>query len=255
MSIRLHVAAVIVIAMGASSAKAQVGANQRPVRDRLRSPDMATRIAAFESLRQPDLVALGKDGTLLQLLIRENNVILEAQRAVVDVDTRYGEGYVEYYSSVLGACNGLCNRSDAKVNAALAESAYNTDSPFAIELARDHGPEVLPVLLKRSQSPVSVVRSNGIRMLATVSENSKALTVNNRRAIHQRVLAAVNDSTDVGVRIAGIYSLGAVGDSSDLPLLQGISASRSRAISKADRGLGEFADVAIKKLKARLSAK
>ena len=186
------------------------------------------RAQAFEALRQrtDGLANAAKSGELVGLLERENLVV---ETALEDPDPkkrgvglRYGEGYSEYYFALLGACDRHCDKDQPRTLAALANAAYSPTSRFATDLARNHGPQVVEIVLRRARGGSVVSRSEAIAMLGTIAQVSAVLSNVQREAVRSLVIRA-SDDADVGVRRAAVRTIGTVGRSGDLELLLRIS--------------------------------
>jgi hypothetical protein len=202
---------------------------QRAERGSLKSFDAKLRVEAFYRLSKSGMsTALAAD--LLTPLETENALIYAINRTGTSVSDSLGEGWGEYYAEVRGACRRNWDPANPDVYAALADAAYNEDSPHMRELARDHGETMLSRLLERSAGDEPLARIQAVKMLGLVSEFSAQFTGSQKGAIRRAFLRAVGDES-FRIREAGIHGLGEVGVSEDIPLLQRIAATDQHRVS------------------------
>lgn len=233
---------------------AQASGSLEQTRDSLRSSNPVVRARAFYRLEVGQYTAL--PGDLLALLETENALIYAVNRMGTSPSDSLGEGWGEYYAEVRGACQRYCDHSSPNYYAALVDGAYNEDNADIRELARDHGPAILNRLLERSMSDVSVMRAKAVRMLGVVAEFRQQFTAAQKGSIRRAVLRAVEDRS-YPIREAGIFAMGTVGDTGDLPLLQRIAATDpNRVTTRTGRGaypLREEAQRAVRRIGERAS--
>ena len=216
---KLILALAALLSVDAAALSAQSRRSSQSLLDSLRSPSVAVRADAFDELSRRGMVTSRIGAQLHQLFQRENAYFFGFPTS---------EGYREYYDEVGEACMRFCDRSDPKVNRTLAGSSYNTDSPLAIELARDHGPDILPLLFELSRDSSGPKWSEhrrfiGVTMLGVVAEQSRQLTPADRQRIRAVALEALKDTGSVVVRRAGVITLAVVGVQADVAVLQRIA--------------------------------
>jgi len=251
----LLVGALVLGVSSAQASTAQASRSLEPTRRSLRSSDPMVRLRAFYTLSEAGLSAALAD-ELLALLETENALIYSVNRMGTSPSDVLGEGWGEYYALVRGACKRYCGASN-RVYAALADGAYNEDSPGMRDVARDHGRAILGRLLERSSSDVAGARVQAVKMLGVVAEFSQQFTVAEKGSIRQEVLKAVQDAS-YPVREAGILAMGTVGSAADVPLLQRIATTDpNRVATRSGRGVYPLrvkAERAIRRIAARTSA-
>lgn len=203
------------------------GVPRDPVQQ-LESSDWVQRAHAFDSLRrEPGALARpSMPDVLRRLLERENDVIVSALRdpnsSTRGVSSKYGEAFGEYYAEVLGACNKYCDKQDPRTLEALVSGAYSPSSPFALELAEKYGPQVLAVLIRKSNSDVAELRHEAVEMLARIAKVNRSLTAEQNAQVHSAVVLATADSLSA-IRKVAVRALGNIGEAGDLALLRRIS--------------------------------
>ena len=210
------------------------------------------RLRAFYTLSEAGLSSARAD-ELLVLLETENALIHSVNRMGSSPSDVLGEGWGEYYAEVRGACKSYCSRSN-RFYSALADGAYNEDSPDMRDLARDHGKEILSRLLVRSNSDVPGARVQAVKMLGVVAELSQQLTVAEKGSIRRAVIKAVQEAS-YPVREAGILAMGTVGGAADIPLLRSIAATDPNRVAtrsgQEEYPLRAEAERAIRRIVAR----
>lgn len=200
----------IVLSLAASLVAAPPCRGQAPTQAslaaRLRSPDVATRAAAFQALnRNPAIWSdPGMQSALLDLLERENEL------TDTGAASGLGEGYAEYETLVLNACLKSCNRQSARVNRAIADAPYSAFSDFAKQLAAEHGSDILPTILTNARSRFGGTRYDSIVMLANIARFAKGLSTDQDASIDSAALAAVTDAHSFMQREAGVGVLSAI---------------------------------------------
>lgn len=222
---------VVAVALGFAGSTA-VAQNVRPsvevaLRD-MAAPELAVRMGAFDVLSS-QRAALGMSAgaaALVAGLERENELIesiLRASNGKETVGDRYGEGYGEYYAELLGACATHCNRSEARTIRALARAAYDPRSDFALDLAKRHGPELVPLMIEDLDSMHSRRKNDALRMLGEIVALNPALPAAARRAARDAIVRGAQDPTSFLVRRAGVQALGRAGTAADIALLERIA--------------------------------
>lgn len=231
---------LIFIAMfivGVAFAVNQKGNEQSRLLSQLRSDDWLQRSRGVEKLIT-DRKALGskevKDA-LVDLLDRENQLIestLRESHGLEGVSVKYGEGYSEYYSVLLGAVDQVADYNDKRTLNILVHCSYNYDSPFAMKLA-SHGEPVVPMLLEMANSDISSNRANALGVLGEVLKIGKYGVVVLPPETHGQVEQALirgTDDEDVGVRMLAVQALGKGGNKDTAQLLERIAQSDPAAI-------------------------
>ena len=185
----------------------------------LQSPDVLQRERAFnELLRTPGALADPPvSGAILDLLERETRLIeatLRESKGEVGVGERFGE----YYSAVADTVDRTGDKKNKRVLEALAKSAYNADSPFAIRLAKEYGTSIVSPVLETTRSDVPTRRADAIWMLDSILLNNEKLSRATIAQIQRAVTDAVADK-DVRVRQLAVRALGDVGSTTNVALL------------------------------------
>jgi hypothetical protein len=212
------------------------------------------RLGAFHTLAEAGL-STALAGEFLILLETENELIYSLNRTGgPSVSDSLGEEWGEYYAEVRGACTRYCASSNPRMFAALADGAYNEDSPGMLELARTHGQAILGRLLGRSMSEERLARVQALRMLGVVAELNPQFSATEKASIRQSVLRAVEDKS-YPIRAAGIRAMGTIGSPADVPLLQRIAATDENRVATKSGGtafpLREEAARAIRRISER----
>jgi hypothetical protein len=215
------------IVVQSTSDRKPVDAGQSSIRqlaDAFEETSPSDRAAAFRRSRR-NSGGLNDASAVLDLLEREN-AFLEAfgrqNKESVAVSTMYGEDYTEYVGELLDECNARCDKQDPRTIGVLARSPYNSGSQFAKQLAREHGVEVLPLMLERARSDLTTFRHGAVEMLGTIARFSPGLSQAQQDSIRQVVIAAAKDEK-VPVRHGAVNTLGEIGDARDIALLQTIA--------------------------------
>jgi len=233
--------------------------NRNALLSQLRSNNWQERAAAAEKLIV-DRDALRSDQVkiaLIDLLERENQVIestLRESNGQEGVSVKYGEGFSEYYSALLGAVDQVADSSDKRTLDGLTRSAYNPDSQFALKLA-SYGSAVVPTLLELANSDVGPRRASAVALLSQILKRDKMRTDHMSTDIYQQVkgvLVRGLGDDDVGVRIQAARGLGEVGDKDAIPLLERLAQNDPASAPAAERGKKKFPvrDEAFKALSA-----
>jgi hypothetical protein len=224
----------------------------------LKSPDMQTRVDAYEEIKE-DKEALKRSdvkAALIDLLDRENQLIhrtLAESNGKAGVSVKYGEGYGEYVGELLDTVAEIADWHDPRQLCILAESAYDPDSQFADRLALEGGARVAPCLLKMAQGNMGD-RQESIPVLAQLSAVTKDLSPALREQIRQAIIAGLHDST-VLVRQPTVQAVGGYGTAEMIPTLQEIARSdpNSRVLDNGQQrfGVRDAATKAIQSIQSR----
>ena len=153
------------------------GENQADLLAKLSSPNWQSREEAVEKLTgNPDSLK-GNEvrSALVELLERENRLIEETLResnGTEGVSVKYGEGYSEYYSRLLGAVEQAADFNDSRTLAALARSSFNPGSSLGKKLA-SHGNAIAPSVLEVTSSDIPSIRSQAFGVLGEIVNTDK----------------------------------------------------------------------------------
>ena len=247
---------------GQGIAQTKTSTVQSSFSNQLQSPEVPERQKAFGALLRSPEVLKGPSGSdlVVDLLERETNLIestLLASNSRVGVSQKYGEGYSEYYAQVLDTAVAVGNRLNPHVIEVLARASYNSDSGFAIGLAKEYGVQISTVIIELAQSPLSSRRMQAVEMLGTILQECKTLPVPVERRIRLTLLNAISDQGD-GVRLQAVITLGEVGELSDIGLLNQVR-QNDKGIVLPDKSrrffVREAADKAILKIRERASTR
>lgn len=232
---------------GVAFAVTQRGGDQSRLLSQLRSDDWLQRSRGVEKLIA-DRKALGskevKDA-LVDLLDRENQLIestLRESNGLEGVSVKYGEGYSEYYSVLLGAVDQVADYNDKRTLNILVHCSYNSDSPFAVKLA-SHGEPVVPMLLEMANSDISSERVNALGVLGEVLKIGKygvaVLPPETRGQVEQALIRGTADE-DVGVRMVAVQALGKAGNSDAIELLERVAQSDKASLPAGGAGKSRY---------------
>ncbi len=157
------------------------------------------------------------------------------------VSVKYGEGYSEYYSTLLGAVDQIADYNDKRTLNILVHSTYNPDSPFAMKLA-SYGEAVVPMLLELATSDIAPDRGNAVGVLGEILKVEKyrltRLPAETLEQVEQALIMGTSDE-DIGVRILAVRSLGKGGNKDTVQLLERVAQSDPAAIP-ADAGKNRY---------------
>jgi len=169
-----------------------------------------------------------------------------------------GEGFGEYYSAVLGTVDRIGDKKSTRVLEALAKSAYNADSPFAIRLAKEYGTSIVSPVLEITRSDVPTRRADAIWMLDSILVNNDKLTAATIGQIRVAVTDAVADK-DVRVRQLAVRALGDIGSTTDIALLTRMAQTDGGSFTTNDGKrrypVREEAEKAIAKIRRRAGSR
>ena len=230
---KLYISTLIVIGLLAYYAFSQTTGMPIDLARQLESPDPSERAKAFEALVRLPAVLQTSAGiqAIVKLLQRETALIestLRDSNGKVGVSEKYGEGYGEYYSKVLGLLATIGNKNDPEVLDILARAVYEADSGFAVELAKTKGIQILPAIFDLCKKPLVGSRMQGIEMLGTIVHENKALSAAAKTQMKTAVSAALRDA-DGAVRQSATAVLGEIGDARDISDLE--------MVAKNDKGV------------------
>lgn len=216
----------------AAFAISQGSSDQRNVLSQLRSDEWKVRSAAVEDLigSRDALKSDELKNELIDLLERENQLIDSVFRASggeEGISVKYGEAYSEYYAKLFDAVYAIAaDGYEKRAIDTLARGSYNSDSRFAIWLARVDGENIVSTMLDLSRSDIAPKRQNALAVLGRILGEIKDPSITESRVeqIKQVLIESTSDQ-DVGVRMEAVRSLGTAGDKSSIPLLERIAQS------------------------------
>jgi hypothetical protein len=218
--------------------------NQSDLLSRLRSGEWKERAAAVnkliagrEALRSDDV-----KNALIDLLDKENQEIVSAYQEGRPVSVKYGEGYSEYYSTLLDAVDQVADYNDIRQLNILVRCSYNPDSPFAMKLA-SYGEAPVPALLELAGGDFAPHRENALAILGEILKRDKLrirrIRKEMREEIKQALVKGTNDE-EFWVRSQAVQSIGKAGDQDAIPLLESIMQTDPGAIPVAAPGEKRF---------------
>jgi HEAT repeat protein len=237
-AIALWMVSITAIVVVAASQKSE---DQRQLLPKLYAADWQERDRAVSKLigNQDILTEQDVRIALVDLLDRENRLIEETLResnGAEGVSVKYGEGYSEYYSRLLGAVMQTADFADSRAVSALAHSSYDPGSLIVKELAA-HANAIAPVVLELTSSDISSIRCQAYGVLGEIlsSDNhqTNSLAPEVRDQIKETLVRGAHDE-DIGVRIQTVRALGKSGDPDSLTLLENILSNDSGAVPAAE---------------------
>jgi HEAT repeat protein len=238
---------VAIVVVGAMVVMSQHSEDRTMLLSQLQSDDWQTRAAAAEKVIANRNTRKSEEITnaLIDLLDRENQLIestLRASNGMEGVSVKYGEGYSEYYSALLGAVDQVADYNDERTLNILVQSSYNGDSPFAMKLA-SYGDAVVPMLLNRANSDLASYQSEALAVLGEILKVEKyrvsQLSEETREQVRQALIRGVGDQ-DVGVRMQAVRALGKADGKDTVELLERIAQSDPAAIPAAGAGKSRY---------------
>ena len=117
---------------------------------------------------------------------------------------------------------------------ALVSATYNTDSPFARNLASNYGEQIVVPLLKLASNDSPGSRVTALGMMTNVISKNPQLSTPSKNTLKAAFRTAVGDKQGEVRRLA-VHALSDHGDASDLPRLQQL-ANADGATMQATRG-------------------
>jgi hypothetical protein len=184
------------------------------------------RCLAFSKIRATKSAEARRE--LIDLLAREEAVTLAAYRAGIGAEDKYGEEYVEYTGQLTDVVADNFKRvRDAGALKVLLYSAYNPDSIFARWLGRQ-GAGLLVFTSEMLRSDHFPDRESAIAVVAHLltAARDKEVSLSGRDVARaRRQLLAASKHPDMSTRAAAVEYIGRVGQPSDLPWLETLSAS------------------------------
>lgn len=201
---------------------------------KLRSSNPIERAASFQTLSSRPHAFEGPrmSKALLEALERENDLIysvLRESKGQMGVSGKYGEGYSEYYASLLGACDQYCDKRSDRTLEALANSAYSSSSSFAVRLSQQYGARTAPFFLKLALTDLPNRRRDAVLMLTQIWRLDSSLAPNLRESIHLAVRTRTGDERPY-VRSAAARALGDLGSLSDIATLERLSTDADSSV-------------------------
>lgn len=189
---------------------------------KLSSPDPNERAAAFVQLEKAGaLNAPDATEILLNLLDRENQLVestLRESKEEFGVSSKYGEDYAEYLAALLGACSERCDKSSPRTALVLASATHTPSGDFFEEFVREYGKAVLPMMLEKARSDLSIFRTEAVQTLGAILLAHPTLTAPQKANIRNVVIAATRDDS-IAVRYGAVQTLGCIGTASDVEVL------------------------------------
>jgi hypothetical protein len=223
---------LVFLVVGVVFAMSQKSEDQAILLSQLESDNWRQRAIAVDKLIASRNTAKSEEvkNAMIDLLDRENQLIestLRESNGLEGVSVKYGEGYSEYYSVLLGAVDQVADNNDTRTLNILVHSSYNSDSPFAKKLA-SYGGAVVPMLLDMASSDITTYRGKALGVLGEILKVEKfrlnRLPADTNARIEQALIRGAGDE-DVGVRILAVQSLGKAGNKDTIELLERIAQS------------------------------
>jgi hypothetical protein len=193
----------------------------------LQARDWKVRADAVDTLKADTLRQPTVRRVLVQLLDRENKALRDPARSRRSVEE--GEAWGRYYGKLEDRVSSFVDPGDVPSVSVLVESAYNPDSPLALELA-SYGQTVLPALMRINADPIPERRSNSYEVLGQVLRQHRLgksrypLTAESARDVEQRLRSGLRDPVPF-IRGSAIRGVKAAGDVPSLPILEELRAS------------------------------
>lgn len=193
-----------------------------------RADDWTRRRAAFEQLlKEPQVMSLEQKKEILTQVVERQNAERDAAfREGGGVSQKYGESYGEYAAELGGYLFSRIDAQDIAALAAIAQTAYHANGPYAQRLAA-YGEALVPTILKLAESDIPPNRWQAFglagemyrlsRQKATKSPLSDAAL-----AQLKAVLLAGTRDEDIANRLIAVRNLGVSG-AEFLPLLESIA--------------------------------
>lgn len=165
-----------------------------------------------KALDRPDVKS-----ALIDLVGRENELRHKTgnSKTWVGADEDYGE----YVSDLVWTVAQIADWNDQRQLCILADSAYEPNSTFGIELAEKGGAKVVPCLLKVAQGTVFDRYDAATELVQVYGETKLSARV--RQQVRQVIVSGLHD--DVPVRQSTVEALGRYGTSEWIPALQNIA--------------------------------
>lgn len=209
-------------------------------------------VASQNGLKDPVVVK-----NVTDLLDRETQLVYDLLRQGTSSSEKYGEGFSEYYSFLLGTVFEHADLRDPHVLTILAKSSYNDDSSYAMQLADAGGVQMVPIARELLKSDLSPTRWNGVELLSRLYEKKETIgmTAQLAQSVKQAIVQGTEDSDDV-TRIKAVKALGRIGTRDDISLIQKI-ATTDPQVKVGSNGVKKYyvreeAVKAISQIQARL---
>lgn len=238
---------IVIFIISVAFAMSQKSEDQNILLSQLQSNDWQQRAAAAEKLIANRDAHRSEEvkQALIDLLDRENQLIestLRESNGLEGVSVKYGEGYSEYYSMILGDVDQLVEASDKRALKVLARGAYNPDSQLAMKLA-NYGEDIVPTLLELALNDFASHRENALAILGEILKRgeltAKRIPNEMREEIKQALVRGTSDK-EFWVRAQAVRSIGKAGDKNAIPLLEKILETDPGAIPAAEPGVERY---------------
>ena len=192
-----YLALLAICSVAAASGQVPPGSNRSDLIRAARSDDPIARMRAFEALKaQPG--GVGDPELVVELLERENELVestwVESNGTSGIVDS-YGEGFAEYIGQLAGECSAHCDHHDPRVVRALA-GVFTGDSPGMVDLAVDHGAELLPMALEKAKSRWVEFQEKGLLMLGGIGGASRGLSDRQAASVDSALITCLSRSCE-----------------------------------------------------------
>ncbi|MGA8431532.1 MAG: HEAT repeat domain-containing protein [Candidatus Sulfotelmatobacter sp.] len=193
---------------------------------KLHSREWTERARAYERLRSDR----GVDGeesvraALFDLLDLENSFIestLRESHDQVGASAKYGEGYGEYYTRLLGTVSSIADWKNPRQLCMLAHGSYDPESVFASEIATKGDGSLVQCLTQMYGSDVGLTRAKAASLLVQIFEKNN-LASGTSESIHQIIMHSLHDPSEA-VRIDTVHALGSFGGEDMIPALREVA--------------------------------
>jgi hypothetical protein len=165
---------------------------------------------------------------LVDILERGNRIMQSTLRESAG-EKGVGEAFGEPYSALLGILQQFGNMQDQRTLEVLVRGSYNEDSPFGVQLAKQYGERIAPIVLEMSRSDFFAARVKGTQMLGTILRENRDLKPETISAIRTAILRTAFDE-QVMVRLAAVGALEKAGTSDDISVLQQLAVTDPASI-------------------------
>lgn len=191
-----------------------------------RADDWTRRRAAFEQLlKAPQILSVEqKKEILTEVVERQNAEIDAAFREGPGASGKYGESYGEYAAELGGYLFSLIDAQDIAALAAIAQTSYHENGPYAQRLAA-YGEAIVPTILKLAASDISPNRWQAFGLAGEIHRLSRQKATKSpvsdaALAQLKEVLLAGTRDEKIANRQIAVLNLGVSGLPEFLPLLE-----------------------------------
>lgn len=184
----------------------------------LHSEKWSVRASAYERLlrNQTAIQKTEVRAALLDLLNQENHLTLSTAP-----EPENEEQYAEYVASLGATVGSFADWKDPRELCILAQTSYNTDSPFAARLAAV-GKPIIPCLAQMAVSERAGDRIKAVTLLIQIRATKQDLELKTVQEIRALTIRVLRDPDD-GVREFTVEALRDFGGEDMIPALQQVA--------------------------------